>query len=45
MSKSFRKSFASELRACYCCFKAMNQGQQGQQRGEEGESKAEPIYF
>ena len=21
MSKSFRKSFASELRACYCCFK------------------------
>lgn len=37
MSKSFRKSFASELRACYCCFKAMNQDHQGQQR-EEGQT-------
>lgn len=30
MSKSFRQSFASELRACYCCFRAMNQGLEGQ---------------
>ena len=29
MSKSFRQSFASELRACYCCFKTMNQGLEG----------------